>query len=564
MGEVFLKMAWSVVGGLGIFLLGMKNMSEGMQAIAGDRLRKLISSVTSNRISACGVGTAVTCLVQSSSVTTVMVVGFVSAGFMTLGQAIGVIMGANIGTTITGWILVLKIGKWGLPILGVSAFFFLFSKNERLRYTGMTLMGVGMVFYGLQLMSDGFKPMRTMQEFQDWFARFDARTYFGMLKCVITGCVLTCIVQSSSATLGITMGLASTGMINFQTAAALVLGENIGTTITAFLASIGQPTEARRAAYSHIIFNVVGVLWITAIFYWYTGMVSHVVQATAGMLPDAMVLDAAGEETFPAIRSGIAIVHSGFNVVNTLMFLPMVPLLAKLVTRLVPEKTEAEMPHLTYLDIRMISSPAIGIQQSHDEMIKMGANANTMFGCLRSALTDEKPSDELVRQLFQCEEVMDLTQKEITEFLSHILSGNVSNDVVEAARMQLRIADEYESIGDYATTVLKLHLKKCKNGIWFSDEAWEEILALHDKTYEYLRLVYGGVVEGLPDLINKARPQGDAITHDMKEFRRHHLERMGQEGEVPLGGLLYTDMLNSYRRVKDHALNIAEVIAGEK
>lgn len=564
MGEVFLKMAWSVIGGLGIFLLGMKNMSEGMQAIAGDRLRKLISSVTNNRLSACGVGTAVTCLVQSSSVTTVMVVGFVSAGFMTLAQAIGVIMGANIGTTITGWILVLKIGKWGLPILGVSAFFFLFSKNERLRYAGMTIMGVGMVFYGLQLMSNGFKPMRTMPEFEAWFSRFSADTYFGMWKCVATGCVLTCIVQSSSATLGITMGLASTGMIDFTTAAALVLGENIGTTVTAFLASIGQPTEARRAAYSHIIFNVVGVIWITTIFYWYIDVVAQIVETSSGILPGASVLNEAGEETFPAIRKGIAIVHSGFNIVNTVIFLPLVPFLAKLVSKLVPEKAKEEVPHLTYLDVRMISSPSIGIQQSHDEMLKMATQVNGMFDDLRRVLSEEEPDEDLVKEIFQCEEAMDLTQKEITEFLSHILSGSVSNDVVEAARMQLRIADEYESISDYIVRVLKLRLKKGKNSIWFSGDAWTEVLALHDRTCEYLKLVGSGVADGSSELLSKARPQGDAITHEMKESRSHHLSRMGMEGETPLAGLIYTDMLNSYRRVKDHALNIAEAIAGEK
>ena len=237
--ELILKMVFGVLGGLGIFLLGMKNMSEGMQAIAGARLRKMISAVTDNRFMACGVGTFVTSIVQSSSVTTVLVVGFVSAGLMTLAQAIGVIMGANIGTTITGWILALKIGKYGLPILGAAALVFLFSKNERSRFTGMAVMGIGMVFFGLELMSSGFKPMRTMPEFVEWFSAFDASTYFGMWKCVFVGCLLTCIVQSSSATLGITMGLAVNGMIGFETAAALVLGENIGTTVTAVLASIG-------------------------------------------------------------------------------------------------------------------------------------------------------------------------------------------------------------------------------------------------------------------------------------------------------------------------------------
>ncbi|MDO5577104.1 MAG: Na/Pi symporter, partial [Fibrobacter sp.] len=259
--NMMISMIFSIVGGLGVFLLGMRNMSDGLQAVAGDHLRKLIGIVTNNRLLATGVGTLVTCVIQSSSVTTVMTVGFVNSGLMTLQQAIGVIMGANIGTTITGWILVLSVDQYGLPLLGITAFIFLFSRNEKVRYFGMTLMGIGMIFFGLQLMKDGFKPIRDIPQFVEWFHVFSANTYFGVLKCALVGCVLTLVVQSSSATLGVTMGLASTGVINFETAAALVLGENIGTTITAFLASLGTTTNAKRAAYAHIVFNVLGVLW---------------------------------------------------------------------------------------------------------------------------------------------------------------------------------------------------------------------------------------------------------------------------------------------------------------
>ena len=254
-----IKMIFAVVGGLGIFLLGMKNMSEGTQAVAGDRMRKLINAVTNNRFIACGVGIIVTSLIQSSSVTTVMVVGMVNAELMNLMQAIGVILGADIGTTITGWILVLEIAKYGLPMIGLSAFFFLFSKNEQIRYSAMMILGLGMVFFGLQMMKEGFYPLREMPAFIEWFSRFTPINYFGVLKCCLAGAILTTIVQSSSATLGITIGLASTGIINFETAAALVLGENIGTTITAYLASLGASTNAKRTAIAHILIKVIGV-----------------------------------------------------------------------------------------------------------------------------------------------------------------------------------------------------------------------------------------------------------------------------------------------------------------
>ncbi|MHC4153204.1 MAG: Na/Pi cotransporter family protein [Planctomycetota bacterium] len=259
-----IRIILSVIGGLGIFLLGMKNMSEGMQAVAGTRMRKLINAITNNRLIACGVGIAITSLIQSSSVTTVMVVGMVNAGIMNLLQAIGVILGADIGTTITGWILVLQIAKYGLPMMGFSALFYLFSKNERIRYTAMMLLGLGMVFFGLQLMKEGFYPLRNMPD---------------VLRCCLAGTIITAVVQSSSATLGITMGLVGTGVISFETGVALVLGENIGTTITACLASLGASTNAKRAALAHVIIKVIGVAWITAIFPFYINLVKSIIGA---------------------------------------------------------------------------------------------------------------------------------------------------------------------------------------------------------------------------------------------------------------------------------------------
>ena len=558
--ELIIQMVFGVVGGLGIFLLGMKYMSEGMQAVAGNGLRRMIGAVTGNRFMACGVGTGVTMVVQSSSITTVMVVGFVSAGLMTLTQAIGVIMGANIGTTITGWILVLKIGKYGLPILGVAALAYLFVKKERLRFLCMAIMGIGMIFFGLATMSSGLKPMRSMPMFLEWFSRFTADNYFGVWKCVLVGCLLTCLVQSSSATLGITIGLATTGMIDFRSAAALVLGENIGTTITAFLASIGRPTNAKRAAYSHIIFNVLGVLWITSIFPFYIDLIESVL----GTDPGKMVLDSNGEETFPKIELGIATVHSVFNIANTLLFLPLLPLLAKVVTRLVPDKTTRETHHLTYLDVRLVDSGAMGIQESHDEIVKMGSHVQKMMIWLEEILASDKIDEEKVKKVFHREEILDAVQKEVTEFVCHILSGNVATEVVEEGQMQLRMADEYESISDYIATILKLHIKKQKAGLEFCDDENDEIARLHSRVQAYVELVNEDARANRAEVLTKARVHGDAITHDIKEVRRNHLLRMESRHVTPLGSLIFSDILNAYRRIKDHGLNIAEAIAGEK
>jgi len=555
-----------VIGGLGVFLLGMKYMSEGLQTISGDRLRKMISLITNNRFMGVLVGVAVTCIVQSSSVTTVMVVGFVNSGIMTLMQAIGVIFGANIGTTITGWILVLKIGKYGLPMLGIAAFFFLFSKRERLRYIGMAIMGVGMVFFGLELMKNGFKPIRSLPEFATWFQAFQATTYLGVIKCAAVGCILTMIVQSSSATLGITIGLASTGVIEFQTAAALVMGENIGTTITAWLASLGTTTTAKRAAYAHVLFNVIGTTWFIAMFPIAIKAVSALIAKQMGHNPLEINIDSFGDDDKFAqiITAGIALTHTSFNVANVLVFLPFAGLLGKLVTKLVPEKSKKEISHLSYLNVRMLDTPSLGIVQSMDEVAEMGRHTEKMFGFLRDIVADDKPNDELVKKLFHREEVLDIVQKEITEFLGNMLSGNVPHDVAIAGRQQIRMADEYESISDYLANILKLRIKLDKEGLSFTDQENNELMELHDNVADYVKMITDSINAGMPEIISKANTNGDMITHEIKELRSRHLERVGQKTTTPLHSLIYTDILNCYRRVKDHALNIAEALAGEK
>ncbi len=556
---LLMEILMKVVGGLGLFLLGMKYMSEGMQTVAGEGLRKLISAVTGNRFMACLVGIVTTCLVQSSSITTVMVVGLVNSSFMTLNQAIGVIMGANIGTTITGWILVLNIGRYGLPILGSAALFYLFSRRDRLRYAAMAVMGVGMIFFGLELMSNGFKPLRTMPAFVEWFHLFQADSYFGVLKCAFIGCVMTLIVQSSSATLGITIGLAEAGMIPYPTAAALVMGENVGTTITALLASIGGTTNARRAAWSHSIFNLTGVVWVTAIFGFYMVFVRWML----GGMDFDLVAVVDGEQTFPHIRAGIAATHTFFNVINTALFLPLFPLLAKLVTVLVPEAKEKETPHLTYLNVRMLDAPVMAIQQSKSEIGRMADAVEAMSGWLRDGLFGE-PDPVRDKKLFHREEILDVVQKEVVEFLSNLISSSIPHRVTVESRRQLRMADEYESISDYMAGILKLKGKLNKSGLQISESGNRELQQLHDAVDVFLQHVNAAVRN---DSASNAQVQqdlhaeGKGVTRLVKAFRASHLRRV-ESGEVtPLKSLIYTDMLSGYRKIRDHGLNIIETYA---
>jgi len=544
--ELAVQITFGVLGGLGLFLLGMKKMSEGMQAVAGEKLRKLISKVTDNRFIACGIGTAVTSLIQSSSATTVMIIGMVNAGLMTLKQAIGVILGADIGTTMTAWLIALKISEYGLPILGISVLFYLFTKNDRVRYTAMMVLGLGMVFFGLQLMKEGMQPLQNIPDFLILFSRFEPGNFTGIIKCVLVGSFVTAIIQSSSATVAITITLARTGAIGYETAVALVLGENIGTTVTALLASLGTTTNTKRTAYAHILIKVLGVTLMVPLFFQYVGLLKLILPAHV------------------AIATRIAFAHTGFNIFIVTIFLPLRNLFARFITFVAPSKLHKEKPHLTYLDIRMFDTPAIGIQQSYQEIALMSEGIQKMMEWLRESQANAHTNRAVENKLFHREKIYDLIQKEIVEFIDKMMTGTLSHSVTTEARRQVRMADEFESISDYIIAILKLRCRMRNEGLAFAEKGKEEMLCLHDAVSDYLRMIHEAVQERNNEILPQALSLGDTITHKVKDTRSDHLSRLEKHETSPLASLIFMDMLNAYRRIKDHSINIAEVLAGEK
>lgn len=556
---IFSNLIFTLVGGLGIFLLGMKNMSEGMQAVAGKNLRRMIGAVTSNRLSATAVGTVVTCVVQSSSITTVMIVGLVNSGVMELSQAIGVIMGANIGTTVTGWILVLKIGKYGLPLIGAAAFIYLFSKGDRWRYWALAFMGVGMVFFGLELMKDACAVVKDLPEFEKWFHKFQADNYFGVIRCALAGCLLTFLVQSSSATLGITISLAFQGIISYPTAAALVLGENIGTTITAYLASLGATTNARRAAYFHVIFNMIGVFWITLIFAWYIELIQWLLDGDVGK---AVVQD--GKTVYPNMTLAIALTHSCFNIANVLMFLPFVHVFVRMLEKIVPAKSFKEKPRLTDLNIRILETPLLAIEQSQRELIKMGDGCVKMMGWLVTLLEQDERDEKLADRLKHRERVLDSVQDEVADFITNLLSGNVPHSVAEEARRQLRMADEYESVSDYIANLEKFDRKLRREELRFSVEQRQDLVQLHKLIAEYIRLVNEALAQQNRNILPKLDSANRHIRELVKKLRSKHLDDLSTGTIPPRVSVAFMATLNAYARVRDHSHNIAEAISGEK
>jgi phosphate:Na+ symporter len=550
---------FSVLGGLGLFLLGMRQMSDGLQLVAGPSLRKLIATVTDNRFSAVLVGFGVTSIIQSSSVTTVMVVGFINSRIMTLSQGIGVIMGANIGTTITGWILTINIGKYGLHMIGVAALIYLFSKIERTRFLAMIILGLGFVFFGLELMQQGFIPLRDLPEFSAWLETFTADTQLGVYFCIAIGCILTLIVQSSSATLGITISLAAIGVIRFETAAALVLGENIGTTITAILASIGSSTNAKRAAYFHVLFNVLGVLWVSSIFLWlYLPLIYYLVgtDPATGLIRDPKV--------------GIAMTHTLFNIVNTIVFLPFTGIAAKFLMHYVREKeneTEEEQSRLTTLGIRRLETPAMAIERSRIEVIRMGNSCLRLLEKVAKLIDMENPDQKIVDSAFHQEEELDTLQDEIIEYTSSLLSGNISHDIGDAAHQQLRMADELESISDYLIVILKSDLKMRKDSLAIPEPQKSEFKELHEATEEYLAMIirfYSARRTDFTDLTTEVHAQGHSLTRKAKVIRDLFIKRMSEEKFDPQIVIAFNTQFNAYRRVREHAQNVAEAIAGMK
>lgn len=557
--SLIITISFKVLGGLALFLLGMNYMSGGIQAVAGTKLRQLISAVTNNRFMALGVGFSVTALIQSSSATSVIVVGFVNSGVMTLVQAIGVILGADIGTTVTGWILVLNIGEFGLPLIGVFGITYLFARKDNTRYISMMIMGLGMIFFGLELMKLGFKPLRDVQAFLDLFHAFRPETFSGLIACAMTGAFITGIVQSSSASVGIVMGMASTGIMSFDTAVALVMGMNVGTTVTALLASLGATTNAKRAAYAHTLIKVIGLFWVLPLFPFFL----KIIPVIMGEDPATIRL-VNGVESYPFIIQGIAIAHTMFNVINVILHLPFVHQLARFLEKIAPDSPDEAPAKITKLDIRMLTTPVIVIEQSRREIINMGNILLEMLEDLSTVIKEGFDNEKSIKTVFKREEDLDLMQKEISTFLVDILAMDLPHNQVIEAQYQLRIVDEYESISDYIANIMKLLLKLRDNSLKLNDVKKKEIIELHDHITEYFKLINNSIRSRSKPDSSYIYAEGKSITHHFRELRTKHLQRLSGKKVDPLMSVSYMNMLNSYRRIRDHVMNVAEAMLGEK
>ncbi len=546
------KIFYSVLGGLGIFFYGMKLMSESLQASAGDTIKTVINSLTKNRFLAVAVGVLVTMLVQSSSVTTVMVVGFVNAGLMSLTQAIGVIFGANIGTTITGWIISIKIGKYGLLLIGAGIFPMLFGKTVRSKNLGQVLFGVGMIFFGLQIMSGAFKPLRSMPEFLDAISYFNGHHYGAYLASLGIGCLLTIVIQSSSAMLGITIAMAGSGVIGFHTAAALVLGENIGTTITALLASVGGNVNARRAGKAHGIFNCLGVVLIMCFFPYYVELIEWLIPGQADFV------NAAGDR--PNIAVHIATGHTLFNVTATLAFIPFINVLARLVSRIHPDAPVKEKHHLMVLGNPSDMIPATALVQAETENKKLKDIIDRMFARTIEYLEADENDARILAKIKDYERISDNIEKEITIFICKLMESPLTAAQSTRAQSIVRVSDELESVADYLDKLATYKTRFTKNSK-LEGSARVEFLTFLEEVKSY----YDGCTLGVLEERSIDEERMNKLSVELKlkaeQIRENHLERIGNKAYNPLTALTYSDMVVALRKIRSHSHNIVQALA---
>jgi len=550
---------FQTLGGLGLFIFGMRVMCDGLKKVAGRRLRTVLSAVSSNRVIACATGTLITSVIQSSSAASVMLVGFVDAGLMTLTQAVGVVLGANIGTTVTAQLIAFNISNYALPTIagGVLLRFFFASKKWQQR--GDVLVGFGMLFFGLATMKAGLAPLRQEPAFVAFLTRFQAQNLNEILLCVLAGTALTMAVQSSSATVGITMALASQGLLSFEGSVAVILGTNIGTTITAQLASIGSNVNARQTAMAHSVFNVLGVILVVLIFSYFVNAVVYVTGNFLGVGdPDLLF----GEEK-RFISRHIANAHTLFNVINAILFLFILPYLVRIAIWLTPrgEKEHLdEIYHIKYLDRRYLDSPEVALVQARQEIIRMGEETQTMFDEVIGSLKIRNSKKLGIWK--DREDVLDNLQKEITDFLVKVMQQSIIVEESREISSLLRMTNNIERIGDEVEDIAEAIERMIEDKFYFSQEAIQDCETITSEARKFLAFVLKGIEEENKEIMPEAVKMVINIDRMTEEMRLSHQNRL-VEGACEIDrGMIFIDILNAFEKMGGFCYNVAQAIVG--
>ncbi len=557
--DITIEMVFGIVGGLALFLFGMGMLSDGLKKAAGDRLRTMMGKVTKYPIMGMGVGTGVTCLVQSSSATTVIVVGLINAGLLTLAQAISVILGANIGTTITAWLVslivglkALKISSYALPFIAIGFGLQTFGGRQRRKTIGMILLGLGLLFIGLDFMKDGVGSLGD-KENSPLIAVLQVIGDRALLA-ILAGAAFTMIIQSSSASIAMVIVLASSGGFGqdpgeaFRIAIPFVLGDNIGTTITAQLAALRSNINGKRAAMGHTLFNVVGVLIVLPLVY--TGVYANFID---WLYPEPL-------NNLGAIKWHIAAAHTAFNVTAALVVLPFVGLLASLVTRILPGKGEEVSLQPVILEEHLLSTPSLAMQQIRSEILRMLRAAQRATKLAVTAVIRDKP--QLAKQVAEKEQATDEFQTSITRYLVALSRQPLEDATANELPVLMHGVNDIERIGDHAMNIAEIAERKYENRHDFTDEADQECRRIWRRVEAMFEAVSQAIENSDTAAAARALEDEGAVNELDAQFRDNHIARMSGGHCHALSGLIFTDYLHNLEKIGDHLANIAQGIVG--
>ena len=531
--EIILEIAISLLGGLGLFLYGMNLMAEGLQKSAGDKLKKIVEKLTSTTIMGVIVGTVVTAIIQSSSAATVMVVGFVNAGIMSLSQAIGVIMGANIGTTVTAQLVSFKLEALAPLALGIGIILYLFSKNQRTKDVASILLGFGILFTGMEFMKDAVKPLAEYEGFRS------ALIYFGQHQVlgILAGFAITGIIQSSSASMGMLIALASQGLIPLSAALPILYGDNIGTCVTSLISSIGASRNAKRAAIMHLTFNLIG----TIIFILILGR------------PISMLVTYLNPND--AARQ-IANAHTTFNILNVLVLLPFAKYIVKFVLKIMPiteEESEA-VSKTKYLDERILQTPSIALGNTVKEVIRMGDKANKALETSMDSLVNK--SMKSVEKTERYEETVNTLQKEILNYLLKLSKLPLNAEERNKVDLLFNTVNDIERVSDHAENISELSRIAIDKDLTFSPKAIEEMNNIYSKAQQNFKISLKCLEENDKNMIEDIYKLEEEVDALEKLYKKTHMERLNNGKCTIDSGVVFLDLLTNLERVSDHSCNI--------
>ncbi len=559
MTQDYFMIGLKLLGALGLLIYGMRMMSDALQKMAGPQLRHILGKMTTNRLTGMLTGAFITSAVQSSSATTVMTVSFVSAGLLTLGQAISVIMGANIGTTLTAWIMSLGYNV-DLTNVVFPAFFIgmiLIYKKQH-RFLGDFLFGIAFMFLSLVMLSTAGKELDLAhnQSVVDFFASFDTGSYWTILAFLAIGTVITCIVQSSAAVMAITILLCSTGVLPIYLGIALVMGENIGTTATANLAALGANTQARRAALAHLVFNVFGVIWVLCVFYPFVDMVCQLV----GYDPQH-----GGQATLLPVV--LATFHTCFNVTNTAILIGFIPQMERVVCWLLPESPQPQLEEfkLRYIQANLVQTPEISVLQAQKETGHFSERVQQMFGMVRQLLEekDEEKFHQLFTQIANQEDYTDRMEMEIARYLEQVSDNHLSDITKTKVRQMLREISELESIGDACYNMSRTLNRRLESGLDFTPTLYNKIramMALTDDALTQMNIVMNGHAKE-HDIHDTYRIEND-INQMRQRLKSDNIRAVNEREYDYSTGTIFSDFINECEKLGDYVVNVVQARFG--